>query len=197
MVHSWSVRFADYLGKELNLAEERIPIVAYGLEVIIGALIKLIVFTTIPLVLRVFPQFAAALISSAVLRLASGGVHCSAFYRCVICSLGVFLTIALISKYFSYTLPSDDIFGFSLVVAFTAFIILAPVDVEEKPIKSPTRRKILKFISCLLIIVYFFIFKSWDLSNEIVLASGLAILFHSFTLTKPGHSFFKWLDQII
>ncbi|MBM7854675.1 accessory gene regulator B [Desulfohalotomaculum tongense] len=198
MIHKYSVQLAKYLSYELNLDRSRQAVIAYGLEVLIGGTIKILVFISIPWLFGIFPQFIAAFLSSAFLRLPSGGVHCSAYYRCLISSLLLFLFIAAISKYLvTFKLPVHFFLWFSLLTALITFIKLAPVDVKEKPIRCDTRRKILKIISCLMPFIYLVVFNIFNLSSDIILASSMSILFHTFTLTNLGHKFFRLVDKIL
>lgn len=198
MIHTWSKAIARYSAREIKLNGRKEAIVSYGLKVILGGIIKLIVFLLVPLSLGVFSQFTAACLSSGFLRLPSGGAHCSAYYRCLITSLSVFLLIAVVAKYLSLFITPDEIFlWFSLALAFIVFIRLAPVDVPQKPIRSKVHRKALKIASCALVLVYFAIFLYWKPGSDVVLSTSLAILFHTFTLTRSGHNFLAWVDNVI
>ncbi|MEG6510567.1 accessory gene regulator ArgB-like protein [Desulforamulus ruminis] len=198
MIHGWSVHFAQYLGSELNLDHRKVAIVAYGLEVILGAIIKLAVYIIIPSMLGVFKLFAVAFLISAPLRLASGGPHNNAYYKCLITALTVFLIIAFTAKGLSTSpLPLNILFPLVLFLAFPVFLKLAPVDSKEKPIKSEARRKRLKFISCLLLVIYGITFTLWQPEQAVGLACLLAVLFHTFSLTKMGYALFKAIDNLI
>lgn len=198
MIHEWSARLARYLGSELALTDSKVSIITYGLEVLIGGIIKLVIYVTVPLLFGVFNQFAVAFISAAGLRLVSGGYHCTAYYRCLIYTLIIYLAIAFSAKYLAqYTLPAQEILLAILGLAFIISAILAPVDVPEKPIISNKRRRLLKITSCIVVIVYAVIFIYWQPSPDIVWACNLAILSHLLTLTKPGHGFIRFLDNLI
>ena len=198
MIHGWSVHFAQYLGSELNLDPRKVAVVAYGLEVIIGAIIKLTMFTLIPFILGVFKLFIFAFLSSVPLRLASGGPHNNAYYKCLISTLSIFLIIAFTAKGLAmYHLPLNILFPLVLFLAFLIFLKLAPVDNQEKPIKSEARRKHLKFISCSLLVVYGVVFFLWQPDQSVGLACLLAVLFHTFALTKIGHALFQAIDNLI
>lgn len=197
MVHSLSVRIANYLVNEIEHDKPKLSIVSYGVEILIGGLIKIAVFVTVPLLFGFFPEFAIAFLSSAFLRIPSGGAHFSAYYRCLIITLSVFSGIALIAKYTYINFYVVKVFFISsLALAFFTFIKIAPVDVKEKPIRSPLRRKRLKIISCLMIIFYFAIFIYYKQSVNNVLASGLAVLFHTLTLTEYGKNLCLKLDKL-
>lgn len=198
MIHAWSARIAGYIGKELAIDDKKIAIVSYGLEVIIGALIKLQVFILVPLVFGVFTEFMVVYLSFAFLRIAAGGVHCTAYYRCLLFSVTSYLIIAFTAIYLgSYNLPYREIYWVVLALSFLVIFAKAPIDVEEKPIISPKRRLRLKVISCLVVISYWLLSIYWDPGSIIYLASGMGILFQTFTLTQSGAKFFKWVDHII
>ncbi|ACV61331.1 Accessory gene regulator B [Desulfofarcimen acetoxidans DSM 771] len=198
MIHTWSVCLARYLGSELNLDKSRVSIISYGLEVLIGGFFKLIIYIVVPLFLGVFNQFAAAFLCSALLRLPSGGPHCSAYYKCLINTLVIYLTIAVTATYLSLSpLPVQAVLWFGLGLAFMVFYKLAPVDVKEKPIKSEKRRRCLKIISCIIVVVYFIFFSYWRFSQDIMWACSMAVIFHTFTLTWSGQRFIGKLDKLL
>jgi len=200
LINSWSARAAGYIGKELDLDNKKMAIVSYGIEVIIGALIKLIVFIAVPWMLGVFVEFMVAYLSFAILRIVAGGVHCSEFYRCLIVSVTSYLAIAFIAIHISsYALPYtyQELYWGILLFSFFVIIAKAPVDVQEKPIINPKRRLRLKIASCLVVGVFMIISVCWHLEDKFYIASGLGILFQVFTVTKSGGKFFKLVDQII
>lgn len=197
MIHDLSVSIANYIGKELELRQNKIEVVSYGLEVSIGGLIKLTIFTIVPLLFGVFNQFAASYICSASLRIIAGGHHCTAYYKCLITTLITYMIISQTCVLLPLHFPQANlIFYLSILIAFAIFIKLAPVDVEEKPIRSGVRRKKLKIISCLLLVLYIPIFIYWNPTQDIYLACGLAILFQSFLLTSYGLCSLKWVDVL-
>lgn len=198
MIQTWSVRLTELIAKELNLENSKLNIVSYGLEVIIGGLIKLIFFILVPWMLGVLREFLIAYISFAFLRIVAGGIHCSAFYRCLIVSLTSYLGIAYTVIFIAIIpLPYRELYWGVLVLAFLVVVTRAPVDVEEKPIISPQRRLRLKILSCFHVVIFFLLSLLWNPESTIYLASGLAILFQVFTLTDSGAKFFKFIDQII
>lgn len=198
MIHTISVRITNYIAAELKLENSRLNIISYGIEVLLGGLVKWSIFIIVPLLLGVFKQCITACIIYAILRIPSGGRHCSAFYKCLIVSFSIFITIAFIAKYCSLTaFLIKPIFWFSICIVFIIFLLKAPVDVPEKPILSTSRKKTLKIISCIIVAIIPILFICLKPNDDLFLASSLAILFHAFTLTKPGNNFLYWLDNKI
>ena len=197
MIHTYSKKLAEHLINELNLDNQRIPVISYGLEVIIGGFLKLTTFIFVPWLFGVLNQFTTAYITSAFLRLPSGGAHCTAYYKCLINTLVVFLIIALIAKHTLNPLPIKQILWISLFLALLVFVKIAPVVSKEKPIVSLKRRRNLKIASSLILVIYFIVSLYWNPKQDILIASSLAILFHIFTLTKLGHKLLSYVDKLI
>ena len=198
MIHKISLRITNLIAMELNLENTRLNIISYGIEVLLGGLFKWSIFIIVPLILGVFKQFITACIIYAILRIPSGGRHCSAFYKCLIVSFSIFIAIAFIAKYSLLTaFFIKSIFWFSICIGFIIFFLKAPVDVSEKPILSTSRKKTLKIISCSVVAIIPILFIYLKPGNDLLLASSLAILFHSFILTRPGNNLLCWIDNKI
>lgn len=198
MIHTISVRITNYIAEELNIEKSRFFVLSYGVEVLLGGLVKWSIFIIVPLLLGVFKQFMTACIIYAIFRVPSGGRHFSAYYKCVIVSFLIFAAIAFISKFFPLAFfLSISIFWFSVAIVFIIFLFKAPVDVPQKPILSSSRKNTLKIVSCSIAVLVPLLFISLKPSNDLLLAASLAILFHAFTLTKPGNNLLCWLDNKI
>ena len=196
-IHTWSITLSELIGTELNLDEAKKSVVSYGLEVIIGALIKIIVFVLVPLILGILKPFIIAYITAGILKLSSGGYHCSAYYRCLITTLLIYITIAELAVHLPQDIPVYVITMASLIIALVVFTLVAPVDVPEKPIISPKRRKALKVASIASVVILILILLIIQPVQSIMFAICFSVLFHVFTLTKSGQGFLGWLDNHI
>ena len=90
-IHELSVRFAAYLAQELNSDQRQELRMAYGLEILLGEIIKLIVIISLSWMLNILPEVLTITVTAGILRLASGGEHCSEYYRCLIGGTAWFL----------------------------------------------------------------------------------------------------------
>ena len=77
-----------------------LPIYAYGAEVALGAVVKIIVAGTLAVILGILPIIALLIIATGVLRVVVGGAHCTAYYRCLIYSLISFFGLGLLLKHY-------------------------------------------------------------------------------------------------
>ena len=92
-VHELSVRCAAYLARELDADRIQENRMAFGLELFLGELIKLILVIMISLLLGILPEVLTVTLAAGFLRLASGGEHCTAYYRCLIGGITCFLVL--------------------------------------------------------------------------------------------------------
>lgn len=141
MIHNLSLRLAKFFAFNGGMDASRVPVIAYGLELILGAFIKLLFFLIVPFLLGVLPQTLAALSASALFRLPAGGAHCTSFGRCMAGSLLAFTTIGLLAKLTGglglWTMP---VFYIIVSLAVVATIYLVPVDNPARPVPKKEER---------------------------------------------------------
>ncbi|MDQ0286683.1 accessory gene regulator B [Desulfofundulus luciae] len=197
MIHNLAQRIASWLGKELQ-QEERAAVMAYGLELLLGAVVKLVCFVTIPLLLGIFPQVIAALLASVVFRLAAGGAHCTAYYRCLIGSLTTFTGLGFLARWLGeIDAPGTEMALVAAFFAVTVALIWAPADTPAKPITREGHRRALKIISLLVPLCYLALVWFFPLRGDLVTASTLGLAFQAFTVTPAGYRFVEWLDVLL
>lgn len=197
MIHDLAVRLASTLSAELKMARPQ-AVMAYGLEIVIGALVKLACFVALPMVLGILPQVAAALLAGSAFRLAAGGAHCTAFYRCLASSLAVFCGLGFLARYLgSYSLPVEKIVTGTALLSFFVALRLAPADTPAKPITSPVYRKRLKIISLAVVFTYAAVTLFASLPDGIVLAASFGLLTQVFTITPVGYRLIDMVDRLL
>jgi accessory gene regulator B len=197
MIHDLAVRLASTLSAELKTTRPQ-AVMAYGLEIIIGALVKLACFVALPLALGILPQVAAAFLAGSAFRLAAGGAHCTAFYRCLASSLAVFCCLGFLARYLgSYSLPVKTIVAGTAMLSLLIALRLAPADTPAKPITNPVYRKRLKMISLAVITTYTMVMLSAPLPAGIVLAASFGLLAQVFTITPVGYRFIDVVDRLL
>lgn len=197
MIHNLAVRMASWLSKEVN-QEERAAVMAYGLELLLGALVKLICTITIPLLLGILPQVAAAILASVTFRLAAGGAHCTAYYRCLIGSLTTFIALGFLARQMAGTgISGTGVATGAALLALMVAIFWAPADTPAKPITRAGQRRALKAASLLVPVVYLVLVQFVSVEKDLLVASALGLLFQSFTVTPTGYRFMNGLDRFL
>ncbi|RJQ28942.1 MAG: hypothetical protein C4589_05655 [Peptococcaceae bacterium] len=198
MINIYASRLGNYLARQLSFDQSEVKILSFGLEIIIGSLIKAASFVAVVAALGIVPQASAALFSSFFFRLASGGVHCTSYYRCLMVSLTVYCAFGLMAKNLAFlNLPYNQVFILASFLAAVFAAIYAPVDCAANPIVSQQRKRNLKIIATAIPVVYIIIALTTRLPADILLAATLSISFQVFTLTPPGGSFIVTADNFL
>ncbi len=185
-----------YVKQELNLSEEKREILAYGMETFISVSLGL-------LGVAVFGYLFGFLVPALIISLTAlaakgftGGAHCSSMGRCTVVTIISFTTLAYLG--FNILTPS-----FGLIITFFIISVLfvaayAPVQVKEKPISEPHRRKLKKgalmfsaFIGTAVILSYF----TFDMRTVLYITAGF--LWQSFTITPLGIKVIAYIDAFL
>ena len=196
---------ALYLAKELDYNNRQINRLTYGLEIILGIIFKVIIFTVITLTLNLFNVALVIFMVTAIFRLLAGGVHCSAYHRCVIFSMTVILMLSYISRFLAMTFLSQ--YTLLLIVIAAGIIALliaarwAPDPDEKAPIESNHKKQILRILTLISIIVWVICLTFLTVLKIIqpiyIWAASSALILQFFTLTPIGHRLVLKLDTLM
>lgn len=186
MIKELSVRFGDYLAKELTLDQRNRNITVYGLEVIIGGIIKTVIFVSLALLFNMFFQLITVLLVFGTIRWIAGGVHCSSYSRCMILSLVLMFGTAFLGIGLASHINPDKFLIASFVFGIFINCLYAPVDPPEKPINSIKKRNLLKLAACIQLGLYWLLFSRASFSADIAACAGLAVLVESITMSPWG-----------
>ncbi|AKX94418.1 accessory gene regulator ArgB-like protein [Neomoorella thermoacetica] len=198
MIHNLSLRLAKFFAFNGGMDASRVPVIAYGLELILGLFIKLLFFLIVPSLLGVLPQTLAALSASALFRLPAGGAHCTSFGRCLIGSLLAFTTIGLLTKLTGGlgqgTMP---VFYIIVGLAVVTTIYLVPLDNSSRPVKKPEERLKMKKWALGVLAGYAIVAAVLPLGQDIILAASLGLTVQLLTLLPLGHKAMYYLDYLL
>lgn len=194
---------ATYLKEKLDLTPEEEEIALYGLQVILYPLIGFLSIILVSWLLRCLYTTLAATLTSAFLRLWSGGAHSRSPLTCTL--LGAVVSPAL-GKTSLVLAPRLESFHLSIIVILGSLLSLffvwrlAPVDSPAKPLLSwEYRRRMwrLSIASVFLIAVVQVALLAAAVAPALVLALSLGLWWQTFTLTRAGHRFATFIDEII
>lgn len=197
MLHKLAQITAEYISHELSLNNSRKAIITYGMESILGGVVKLFVFITIPLFLGILPQTWTALASSAFFRFPSGGAHCTAFYRCLIGSLSTFVFLGAMAKNLSTFFPVNMIFFVSISLGLLGVMIWVPADTEAKPVTRQSQKDKAKLGAYAVLSFYIFLRFHYEIPPDLLFALSLGLLTQLFTITPLGYRVMEILDQFL
>ncbi|MDA8235610.1 MAG: accessory gene regulator B family protein [Clostridia bacterium] len=198
---------AHYLSEELNINQRDAATIRFGLELILGSIIKLSLITAVSLWLGITPYVLTALLTSSIFRLLSGGVHCHTYWRCVALGLGATVLIGSLAPVIGARV---DQFALILSVAFAVLIGLycvhkwAPADNPKKPITNQEKRRKFRQLSYLYVLTWgvaltLLIFFDYQvqISFPLAVASLGGFLTQVFSLTPVGYRLVNTIDATL
>ncbi len=191
-VHSIAMTLSNTIAHESNFDNLKRAKLCYGLEVLIGAIIKYSIFAIAFWEFGLLKQSSIAMFTIAILRVISGGIHCKTLIKCIIVSTVVFISIGMLAK----ILVINEYLYFILnIVSLIIVGIKSPVDPPEKPIKTKQKRYVVKLLSILILLLIIYV-SSRVTDNDVKNAILLAMYFQVLTLSgldKISHKFIKQL----
>lgn len=202
-IHEVAVKCAAYLARELGSDSRDELRMAYGLEILLGELVKFACMLLLAWILGILPEVLIMGVAAAVLRLASGGEHCSEYYRCFIGGTLCFLFLGGGVHWLNPLLERMGLYviaGASLLVS--AFIMwrYAPGETANKPIKSEEDRIKLKRVSLAIALAYgVFMLISVNITflQPAVLPLAVGMIEQAFTVSPRGYRFMHFIDQML
>lgn len=188
----------EMLEKEADEAD----VIRFGIEVFVGEGIKLLILIYGAMFLDMLWPVMTVYLTAGVLRLISGGAHLTTYRDCLLVSTGTFLGFGLLSKILAPALSGGSL-AWVLGTVWLAVLVMvlryAPADNPAKPVTSPEERKRFKILSSVFVILWgLAMFTMWVFlpgERTIVLASTLAVLFQSITLTPGAYQVARWLTK--
>lgn len=152
-----SLGISRYLTRELNLDYKQTDTIRYGLEIIIGAVIKGFIILSLSYWLEITSFVLAAMATSGIFRSVSGGGHCKTFLGCLIFSSATLVFIGYLANILSPFVNKESFWGFLLIIVpigLFSVIKWAPVDHPNKPITRNNKRLRFRVLSITYIICW-------------------------------------------
>ena len=194
-IDAWSYKCANCLTKQLNESHEQKRIYYYGFQILIGGIVKAIIFLAVSYITGVLIPVIATLLFFGFIRTVAGGYHMDKFDKCLFTSLILFIGAGFIAKYAGPQLSTLILSILTAVVFLMALFVLikyAPSDTPYKPIVNPVKRKRLKIISiinlCIWVVVNFLLI--YYEQKMFAMAGIVGVLLALFIVSPAGYAFF-------
>jgi len=200
-LYSASSKMAKYITDVTELGSGQTDSVRYGLEIILGALIKGVILLTTACFLGILPQVIIALACGGLLRLVSGGAHCTSYLRCLGCGLVIYLSSGEIAIFLEKSLSHDllpvILLSCYLIMALCA-CLWAPAEVPYRTINYKEwilfKGFTLLFLTALLAVAFL---SGGHIRVSFIMAGLLALLAQTFSFTPPGYLVIGKIDDIL
>lgn len=166
----------NLIKKDNKYDEEKLEIIAYGLEAMYLTFTKMIVIFLIAFALGIFKELLLLLISYNIIRSQAFGIHASKSIYCLISSLIMFVGGALVCKY--CVLPFELVISLAIVCNI-CLLLYAPADTHKRPLINKKKRKRFKLLSFIFGVIYtilIVIFKDSFIVNYLSIGMFEAVL---------------------
>lgn len=144
----------NYIRKNTDYNEIKLKEIEYGLVSIYLTFSKMIVIILISILLGIMKEMLIFLFIYNILRMPSFGLHATKSWICLVSSTIIFLGIPYICTILK--IP-NFVKSIICIIGICLMFKNAPADTKKRPIVSKKRRKVYKFISTILTIVFSFL----------------------------------------
>lgn len=152
MIKNFVVNSSINLIKDLDKYDKiQLEKIKYGIESIYLTITKFVIITLISLLLGLQKEMLLLLILFNILRITAFGLHASKSIYCWISSSIAFIGIPFICKNIIF---SNITYIVLPIICLLCFILYAPADTVKRPLINQKKRKIYKFFSIALCIIY-------------------------------------------
>jgi len=202
LISNISLKLGNYIALHSGNSEQG-EVIAYGIELVIGALIKIIALLSIAAWLHIVGETLIIALFSAGLRTFSGGVHCRSYGRCLLSSIVIFPSLGLITK---ALLPYLTVHSLFPVLAVSAFLLLGicilwvPCGNDSRPLSLSNDQRKFKLISLIIISGHFVVSITLLAVHPttkvltFIRASNMGLLWQGFTVTPLGYYLISRID---
>lgn len=193
---------AHYLGAELHLDTKETAAIRFGLESLLDFIINLGAIIGVAWWMGITSYVLAVLVPSSLLRLVSGGAHCSTFLRCLVLSLAIMIGFG--------QLAAKIMISQSLLYALIVFLAASgvytihnwvPADTPAKPIVSTRKRAMYRKISYIYMAIWTVAMSgltSWGESvSGVAFASIGGVGWQIFSITPAGYHFVAIMEKLV
>lgn len=202
-IHEMATRIAAYLAREMEADHTQESRMGFGLELLLGDLVKLVCILTLAYLLGILEEVFVVMVTASILRLASGGEHCSAYYRCLLGGMICFLSLGWLVQQLNVLLSTVGI----LISSGAAFLIsvfilwrYAPGDTENKPITDEAEKERFKQLSLIIAAIYLAIALDMAIFTDtlpLVLPIAMGMLEQAFTISPWGYHLMHVVDRML
>ena len=204
MIETFSAKIGNYISVKAGTADKS-EAVSYGCEIVIRSLIKVSIISLVSFLLGIFYETWTIIISSALLRSFSGGIHCSTYTNCLFTSTLIFTVLGLFTRTVTPLLTPSFTTIFlilSTLVLFSVCFFWIPVGSDNRPLTENTAKNKFKICSAIIIGLHFCIsfcllfFDKLPGAKVFVFASTIGMLWQGFTVTPVGYHVISKFDHI-
>lgn len=193
MIEKFCTYLTNRIGKEMpELSEERLEVINFGLQNIIGEIPKIFITIIISLIFGIGKLTILSILFISIYKCFAGGVHAKTHIGCITSTTLIYCGTAILAKYINFQTVEIKYFCIMAIWLFSMIMIklYAPADTENIPILRKKERKIKKILSYIVAtieIIIAVIIPDATISNLII----IGILAETITITKLAYKITK------
>lgn len=177
----------DIIIKNKNYDKIKLQEIKYGLEGLYLTITKLIIITTIAIILGILKEYLIFLFIYNIIRTTSFGLHATKSWICLLSSTIIFIGIPIIIKTIEIEKNYIILIG---IIATIGIYIFSPADTHKRPIVNKKRRMVYKILSTIISITY--VVLSISIKNNYISNSLLfSILLQNILISPITYKIFK------
>jgi len=193
---------ASHMAEVTELENEKIDTLRFGMEIILGALIKGIVLFSLAYILGILPHVTIALATAGLFRMVSGGAHCTSYGRCLTFGVLVYLFLGRFSLVVEPFLTLEIVTGLAGCVTFAAILCTikwAPGEVPYRTMDGQREITMFKILSLFYLILWLglILYVVSKIDCSISLAAILALVVQTVSFTPWGYGLTASADGLM
>ena len=198
LIHTISQKIAKRI---VSSSEKKVSVnvVAYGLEVVLGELVKIAIFFFLGWLFNCLLQMIVLVLSYMLTRIVTGGPHCSSYMRCLILGVVSFTPLAILANFANETMLSVSIL---ISVVFTIYVTFRWVPGEWHQRRLKKAKETYRNMTIVLLMVAYVLTMMFFLANQtfwisIGQAIQLGIMWQFVGVTPFGYKLVRQADQFM
>ncbi|WP_069650568.1 accessory gene regulator B family protein [Caloranaerobacter ferrireducens] len=173
-----------------NFDQKQKAQIYYGLQLILGILIEFFIVFIISLILNITDFVITMMFSSLVLRIFTGGAHCTSYDRCLIFTVVVYIFFSMLVK-ISF-LPYISLIVLTISIVVLGIIIISNIKMQFKNIGI-----IILLIWGIMMLSILLLKNDNSYFLKVLLSSCIGISIQLFNLTSFGNIFINKCDSFL
>lgn len=198
MIAAVSKNIATYLGNRLITSQDQVEVYEYGLQILLGAMIKVVLIVFLSWALNTFNITLVLFLVFAAFRCFGGGAHLSTYPRCLIFGTSIIVGLGLISQFHLDSTVLKVLFISNFIFAIYACIKWVPAGTEKKQFTCDKVCSLQKKKLLILIIIWSFmiVYLMGLAQNTYVLAVILGAWGSLSLITPWGYQLLATIDKL-
>lgn len=180
-------KLMNYIKKYNNYSETKLQEIEYGLVSIYLSVSKLIIIFSLAFILGIFKEVIIFSLLFNILRAPAFGLHATKSWICLLSSTIIFIGLPLLCIHLNINIIIKSCI---CILGIIFMFKNAPADTKKRPIVNKKRRRVYKFISTILAII----FSSLSIiitNNFISNCLMFAIILEDFMISPTIYKIFK------